>query len=112
MSKSAHEVWKYAQKRGLNDKEFKELLIKEGIIINKAIMKKTAESVLISARENNEPILVLRAKDKCSVKAIQAYQAECRRIECDESHISGIQGILEDFALWRANNMEQVKKPD
>lgn len=35
MSKSAHEVWKYAQKRNLNDKEFKELLIKEGIIIKK-----------------------------------------------------------------------------
>jgi len=75
-------------------------------------MRKTAESVLISARENNEPVLVLRAKDKASIKAIQAYQAECRRLECDESHISGIQGILEDFALWRAYHMEQVKKPD
>lgn len=75
-------------------------------------MKKTAESVLIRARENNEPVFVLRAKDKAAVKAIQAYQAECRRLECDNSHIEDVQSILEEFALWRANNMEQVKKPD
>ena len=107
MSKSGYEVWKLSKEQNLSDKEFKELLIKKGII-----MKKTAESVLISARENNEPILVLRAKDKASVKAIQAYQEECRRIGCDDSHVEGIQDILTDFALWRANNMEQVKKPD
>ena len=39
MSKSAHEVWKYVQKRGLNDKEFKELLIKEGIIVKKPLSR-------------------------------------------------------------------------
>lgn len=107
MSKSGYEVWKLSKQQNLNNTEFKQLLIKEGII-----MKKTAESVLISARENKEPILVLRAKDKASIKAIQAYQEECRRLECDNDHLVGIQDILTDFALWRANNMEQVKKPD
>ena len=28
------------------------------------------------------------------------------------AHLVGIQDILTDFALWRANNMKQVKNPD
>ena len=75
-------------------------------------MTKTAESVLIRARENNEPVLVLRAKDKCAVKAIQAYEEECKRVGCNDAHLAGVHDILTDFALWRANNLEQVKKPD
>ena len=38
--KTVHEVWKDAQKRNLNDAEFKKLLVKEGIIIQKQIKMK------------------------------------------------------------------------
>ena len=38
--KTVHELWEDAQKQNLNDAEFKELLVKEGIIIKKPVMKK------------------------------------------------------------------------
>jgi hypothetical protein len=35
--KSVHDVWRLAQDQNLNDEQFKELLIKEGIIIKKIV---------------------------------------------------------------------------
>jgi len=75
-------------------------------------MKKTAESVLMSARENNEPVLVLRAKDKCSVMAIKAYYTACISLGCDQLHLEGINDIFEDFKNWRNNHSDQVRNPD
>ena len=75
-------------------------------------MEKTAESVLISARENNEPVFVLRAKDQCSILTLLRYEEACKNIGCDRSHVDGIVNILNDFAYWRENHPEQVKIPD
>ena len=75
-------------------------------------MTKTAESVLKSARENNEPILVLRAKDKASLRALTKYLHQCKSMKCDKEHIEGVGQIIEDFKIFRKENPEQMKTPD
>lgn len=73
---------------------------------------KTAESVIQNARENNEPVLVLRAKDRCAIAAILAYRDACISIGCDINHINGISNILIDFKNYSRNNPDRMKTPD
>ncbi len=75
-------------------------------------MEKTAESVLKSARENNEPVLVLRAKDALSLTALDKYIEKCKAHNTNESHIIGLAEIRYDFVCWREANNEMVKLPD
>jgi len=75
-------------------------------------MAKTAESVLQDARKNNEPVLVLRAKDKCAWAAVQQYLNACRHYECDKQHIEGVKEISKDFEQFKKDNPEKMKFPD
>ena len=72
--KTVHELWEDAQKQNLNDAEFKELLVKEGIIIKKPVMKKQ--------ELNKEKLLesIIEAVNK-----IAFTQKECEESElCNE----------------------------
>jgi hypothetical protein len=75
-------------------------------------MKKTAESVLKSARENNEPVLILRAKDKCALSAINQYIRTCTINKCDFKHIEELILIEQDFEYFKKNNPDKMKIPD
>lgn len=74
--------------------------------------KKTAESVLKKARAENVPVLVVVAKDKCSLAAVRAYYEECVKQECSNSHVDGVVHIERDFRTFQANNSDKVKLPD
>ena len=70
--KTVHELWKEAQKRNLNDKEFKELLIRNGIIIKKPTMKEQDKEQLLAS--------IIEAVNK-----IAFTQKECEESElCNE----------------------------
>lgn len=73
---------------------------------------KTAESVLKKAREQNIPVFVLVAKDKCSVKAISSYCYECFKEGCAEHHIFEIDETYKKFKDWQRSNPDKVKLPD
>ena len=73
---------------------------------------KTAESVLAKARINNEPILVLRAQDECTIKAVWKYYLECTKNDCSVEHIEEIGKIYKDFEIWRRDNPDKIKLPD
>lgn len=75
-------------------------------------MAKTAESVLKSARQNNEPVFVLRAKDKNSIDAILEYFGKCEETNCDQLHIDGVWGIYCEFVDWQRANEIKTKLPD
>lgn len=75
-------------------------------------MKKSAESVLESARKNNEPVFVLRAKDRCALIAIANYRNSCIGLGCDKNHIDGINEIYNDFKQFVIDNPEKIKIPD
>ena len=57
MKKSAHEVYKLAKEQNLNDQETKDLLVKEGIIINLKSLKRQheiAENIINKIKKNHE----------------------------------------------------------
>lgn len=75
-------------------------------------MTKTAESVLQDARKNNEPVLILRAKDLCALRAISEYIRVCTLQNCDKSHIDGVIAIENDFINFKNKNPNKMKIPD
>ncbi len=74
--------------------------------------EKSAESVLKSARENDEPVFVLRAKDELSKETLLEYLALCMENSCSEEHCLGIVKIIKQFETWQADYFIQVKLPD
>ena len=73
---------------------------------------KTAESVLESARKNNEPVFVLRAKDKASTRTLSRYVVLCQRYGCNLEFLQDVNRIAMDFYNWRTKNKDQIKIPD
>lgn len=73
---------------------------------------KTAESVLKKAREQGVPVFVLVAKDKCTLRAIFSYCAECFKEGCPEHFIFEIDEIYKEFKNWQQSNVDKVKLPD
>ena len=58
---------------------------------------KTAERLLNDARKQNMPVFVLVAKDKCSLRAISSYCAECFKEGCPEHFIFEIDEVYKEF---------------
>lgn len=58
-----------------------------------------------------EPVFVIRAKDKWSVEAIYAYD---RLVEDDvgSEFRAAIDDLVDDFARWRVDHVDQIKAPD
>lgn len=67
--------------------------------------------MLNSAQKNNEPIFILRAKDKNSIEAIETYLKECKN-SSPKQHIKEIEQILLEFKEWQKENPKKTKYPD
>ena len=73
---------------------------------------KTAESVLKKAREQDVPVLILVAKDKCAIEGIVEYFKECVRQDCSPQHLVEIGKLLVKFEDWKRENPDKMKLPD
>lgn len=73
---------------------------------------KTTESVIHKAKKNNEPVFVIRAQDKCSIDAINAYLNSCAMENCSEGFVAEIVSIVDEFEEWQNLNKSKVKIPD
>jgi hypothetical protein len=71
----------------------------DGKIVNRA----TGEPI-----PDNEPIIIFRAKDVLAVPALQYYMYLCK----DDNHRQVIDGRIEDFLTWQAENPKSTKEPD
>ena len=67
--------------------------------------------MLQSAKENNEPIFIIRAKDKHSTMLLETYLEECE-FGSPKNHIEEIKEILSDFKKWQKENPDKIKIPD
>lgn len=76
------------------------------------VVEKTAETVLAAARANNEPVFVIRARDKAAIRALNSYIAECDGLNCNLEHLSGVEDIIDDFKQFAEDNPDQMKVPD
>lgn len=59
----------------------------------------------------DEPIFVLRARDYISIPTLQDYRRRCEADRCDPGHLSGIDGVIEDFSDWQIRHPAKQKQP-
>lgn len=64
----------------------------------------------------DEPIFVLRAKDKNALLAIRTYRFLCDKHyqgapPC-EAHLAAIDQVIKGFEVWQGNNADKMKNPD
>lgn len=57
---------------------------------------------------NDEPVFVIRAKDKNAVSVLSYYKALC----INQQHIDAIDKRIESFVAWASENPEKMKEPD
>ncbi len=57
---------------------------------------------------NDEPVFVLRAKDRNALAALSAYRSRCVDLE----HIRAIDKRMEDFQRFMQDHPERMKEPD
>jgi hypothetical protein len=73
---------------------------------------KSIADILKSAQENNEPVFVIRAKDKCALAAIGAYNVTSHIAGVNDEHLKETQQIFRDFVKWQGENKDKVNLPD
>ena len=56
----------------------------------------------------DEPVFILRAKDKHAVEALRAYADLCT----DEKHRKTVLNRCRDFDTFASNNPDRMKEPD
>lgn len=64
------------------------------------------------AQENNEPIFVIRAKDRCAIAALSAYNVACSLVGVEEYHLKETQKIYLKFLEFKNKNFDKTKIPD
>lgn len=77
------------------------------------LVSKSAQQLVTSALDNDEPVFVLRAKDIFSLPALQYYKLQVERYgPTNHGFQIDIENIMDAFSKWRTANAEQVKYPD
>lgn len=59
-----------------------------------------------------EPIIILRAQDKCTVAALDEYFARCCEANASKEHLQSIRERINEFRIWQRANYDKVKTPD
>lgn len=60
----------------------------------------------------DEPIFIIRAKDKAAWLALNDYRYRARFMGAGENVIDRVNESIEQFQLWRENNPDKMKVPD
>jgi len=63
-------------------------------------------------QETGEPFFVIRAKDKCVLPALGAYNVTCYLLEVEEKQLTETQQFFREFVQWQVDNKDKVKIPD
>jgi hypothetical protein len=74
---------------------------------NRIINVNTSEPI-----PDDEPVFLLRAKDKAAIRALSEYGVECTRIGSPQTHLDAIADRIADFAIWQADHKPTLKVPD
>lgn len=60
----------------------------------------------------DEPVFIIRAKDKISLEVIEAYSFHAALESCPEEFVKSIDAVGLEFEQWQAEHEELVKLPD
>jgi len=61
---------------------------------------------------DDEPVIVFRARDKLTVKLLDAYLELCEEAGSPARHLGLIINSQRRFARWQADNPDKVRTPD
>jgi hypothetical protein len=61
---------------------------------------------------DDEPVIVIRARDALSCPAISAYHELCAKKGSPQRHLTIIESTYAAFADWQEANPEKVRTPD
>ena len=74
--------------------------------------RKDEKQIISSCKINdNEPFIILRAKDLCSFSALTEYNKQIAGKVTPEFQ-KGIDEIVEEFRTWRSKHLKKIKFPD
>ncbi len=60
---------------------------------------------------SDEPLFVLRAKDRNALATLRKYLDICQTDGCPQDHIDGILNRIDDFLTFAAGHPERMKQP-
>jgi hypothetical protein len=73
---------------------------------NQIVKRTTGEPI-----PDDEPVFILRARDKHAVATLVSYLGHCQRGPTTEYHLQGIDKAVAAFEAFRRNNPDQMKVP-
>ena len=73
---------------------------------------KNPRAIIEAAEANDEPVFVLRAKDKLSIEALTAYIKFAKMDEVEEDFLQELCAIKLHFHAWQKQNPHRIKYPD
>jgi hypothetical protein len=75
-------------------------------------MSKNPFQIINECHKKGEPVFVIRAKDRASVVALEAYLLVTSYGHCNPEFMEEIKQIVNDFHLWQSQNQEDTRMPD
>lgn len=61
---------------------------------------------------SDEPFIVFRAQDLLATTLLHQYEGLAIEAECDEEFVDGIRARRREFAEWREDHPDKMKRPD
>lgn len=61
---------------------------------------------------DDEPVFVLRAKDRLAIETLVAYRQAVVATQGDTAHAVVVETVIANFQEWRRANPDLVKDPD
>jgi hypothetical protein len=59
----------------------------------------------------DEPIFILRARDRLALPALQAYLNLCEANNCTDYQLGSLERQIEVFKIWRREHADKMKQP-
>lgn len=69
-------------------------------------------AVEIPGIPDDEPVFIIRAKDKCSPRAIRRYAEEAEGVGASAELLADVEQVAQIFDRWQADWEPIVKVPD
>lgn len=73
---------------------------------------KNPNQIVHECQKREEPVFVLRAKDRASVVALEAYYLMVSEAGCNAEFAEEVRQIANNFHLWQAQNRDKTRIPD
>jgi len=61
---------------------------------------------------DDEPVFILRAKDRAALGTLRNYLENSRTVGASEEHLHIVQGRINDFDKFRSDHQDRVTIPD